>query len=242
LWHSSHFSPPTKPGVYWFKDSKNNILYVGKAKNLKNRLTSYQLKNNLVGKTKLLIQNTTSVGFTLLKSELQALILEARIIKALKPKYNIRLKDDKSPLYIVITKETFPRVFPVHKNKLRNYKLEISNWYGPFPSGFKTRSVLKVLRRIFPFCNATPAQKKTLKACFYSHINPGKIIQIGAMLSSGAIVGQIAAPQRFSKCPSHLHLSAAWIGTNISDNDLCWEEFSTNENIIPVDPSTFITP
>lgn len=77
---------------------------------------------------------------------------------------------------------------------------------------------------------------------FYSHINPGKTIQIGAMLSSGAIVGQIAAPQRFSKCPSHLHLSAAWIGTNISDNDLCWEEFSTNENIIPVDPSTFITP
>ena len=117
-----------------------------------------------------------------LRSELQALLLEAQLIKTYTPKYNIRLKDDRSPLYIVITAEPFPRVLTVRKRLLRNSKFPVKNYYGPFPSGFKAKEVLKTLRKIFPFCNSTPRQKAAHHPCFYSHIG----------LCSGACTGRVS--------------------------------------------------
>ena len=121
------------------------------------------------------------VQFTVVASELQALILEALLIKTFAPKYNIRLKDDRSPLYIVITDEPFPRILTTHKSTISHTPYAIRSTFGPFPSGFKAKQVIKAVRPIFRFCNASASQKQKLQKCFYYHIN----------LCSGACTGQV---------------------------------------------------
>lgn len=161
---------PKEPGVYLFKTQKNNLLYIGKAKNLKNRVSQYKLLSYLQGKTKILINQIVSVQYIICSSELQALLLEAQLISYYRPKYNLRLKDDKSPLYIIITDEPYPRVLVTHKTAIGHAPYAIRYTFGPFISGYNAKKILRILRRIFPFCNATVNQKQKLQACFYSHI------------------------------------------------------------------------
>ena len=100
---------PKNPGIYFFKDKKDKILYIGKAKNLKNRVCSYFVKSNNV-KNNIMLSKAVDVDTMIVNNEVEALLIEANMIKKYKPKYNIVLKDDKTFPYIVITNESYPRV------------------------------------------------------------------------------------------------------------------------------------
>jgi excinuclease ABC subunit C len=158
-------SIPKKPGVYLFKDRSSRPLYVGKSINLKNRLLSYfGHRSHLGEKTSLLLGKTTKIDFILVESEIEALLLEASLIKKYLPPFNARSKDDKSPLYIKISTEEFPKVLVVRKTEIKKDDLS----FGPFPSSKSVRSVLRFLRKIFPFCSC---KKETGKPCLYTHLN-----------------------------------------------------------------------
>src|SRR3989344_5983292 len=141
---------PTEPGVYIFRHGKT-VLYIGKAANLRARLRSYLKINDL--KTKSLHEEADNLEYTVLRSEIEALIEESRLIKSLKPKYNILWMDDKTYSYVYFTKENFPRVFIGHNNlKPKLGKLKIGAKIGPFTDGGALRIVLKLLRRSLPYC------------------------------------------------------------------------------------------
>jgi len=161
---------PQQPGVYWFLDSKGKVLYVGKAKNLSNRVLSYRSITPESPKTTQMLSKAKRVKYQTSESELEALLIEAELIKLYQPQYNLRLTDDKSPLYIYITSTPFPHVKIGRLEHLAKYKIKKFNQFGPYPSGLKAKQVLKYMRSIFPFCNATESQIKNKQACFYSHI------------------------------------------------------------------------
>ncbi len=153
---------PETPGVYMY--FKNDFpIYVGKAKNLKRRVASY-FRLNLETKTSKMINEANKMSFIKATSDLEALLLEARLIKMFMPKYNIVAKDDKHPLYIQITKEELPRIKTVRKSDL-NKIVSLAN-YGPFPSSTNVKFVLKMLRKIFPYSD----HKLGKRACLYSQI------------------------------------------------------------------------
>lgn len=154
---------PKDNGVYIFYSDDDEVLYVGKAKDLRSRVSSYTLKT-VTGKTRELVKKTASLSFIKVGSELESLLLEARLVKKHQPKYNIRLKDDKHPLYIRITAEEFPRVLTARREDEVDDKDDL---YGPFPSSRNVRTVLRMLRRIFPFAQHKREQGK---ACFYNQI------------------------------------------------------------------------
>lgn len=156
------FSLPESAGVYVFFKNKLPI-YVGKASNLKRRVGSY-FDLDLEVKTARMVSEATDLSFIQVASELEALLLEARLIRKYMPHYNIAAKDDKHPLYIVITKEEFPRVLMVRKLSIINYSLLFS--CGPFPASNTVRSVLKMIRKIFPYSD----HKLGKRGCLYSHI------------------------------------------------------------------------
>ncbi len=153
---------PESAGVYvFFKSSE--VIYIGKAINLKRRVLSY-FDLELETKTAKMVSEAESIAFIKVISELEALLLEARLIRKYMPRYNIAAKDDKHPLYIVITKEKYPRIITVRKidiNKVPDLAV-----YGPFPASNSVRSVLKMLRRIFPYSD----HKIGKRGCLYSHI------------------------------------------------------------------------
>ncbi len=154
-----------------FADKEGQILYVGKALNLKKRVGSY--KNALDSKTKLLFSQVARINHLKVFSEFEALLLESSLIKKYQPKYNLRLKDDKSFLYIAITREEYPKVLSVRKNDL----VETRYLFGPFPSAKTVKEVLLFLRKIFPYCSQ---KGKNLKPCFWHHLKlcepcPGEI-------------------------------------------------------------------
>ena len=153
---------PENPGVYlYFKDGYP--IYVGKAINLKKRVASY-FRLTLEPKTAKMMSEAEEISYIKVTSELEALLLEARLIKHYQPKYNIISKDDKHPLYIVITKEKYPRIATVRKPDLEVIpSLAI---YGPFPSSVNVKSVLKTVRRIFPYSD----HKIGKKPCLYSQL------------------------------------------------------------------------
>ncbi|MCL5095382.1 MAG: GIY-YIG nuclease family protein [Patescibacteria group bacterium] len=162
---------PQTPGVYLFADKENQILYVGKALNLQHRVRSY--KNVLDPKTKLLFSQVAKINHIKVFSEFEALLLESSLIKKYQPKYNLRLKDDKSFLYIAVTPEEYPKVLSVRKNDLTQTKY----LFGPFPSAKTVKEVLFFLRKIFPYCSQ---KGKNLKPCFWHHLKlcdpcPGEI-------------------------------------------------------------------
>jgi len=126
------------PGVYIYYSRDRKILYIGKAKNLKRRIRSYQT-NSLLGKTKSLIDNTSLFSTIYVNSELESLLLEAFLVRKNQPLFNTQLKDDKNPLYIKITKEKYPRVLTVRKRDVLNDK---SNYFGPFPRSQAVKAVL----------------------------------------------------------------------------------------------------
>lgn len=156
---------PSSPGVYLFQDESGNTVYIGKARNLRDRVKSYFLNKDLGIKTINMIESSRNLDFIEVESEFEALLLEAALINKYKPKYNIALRDDKSPLYIVFTKEKFPRVRTARRTDLSMYDKD--SIFGPFPNGSSVRSILKKLRRIFPFCES---KGDAGRSCLHSHI------------------------------------------------------------------------
>lgn len=153
---------PKCAGVYtfWFK---NTPIYIGKSINLKARLLSYFQKDVNI-KTHQMVTNADKVTFIKVTSELEALLLEAYLVKKHKPKYNILLKDDKHALYIVITKEQFPRVLAVRKLVSNQYSLK--NTFGPFPNSSMVAKILKNIRKVLPYSD----HKIGKRVCFYNHL------------------------------------------------------------------------
>jgi excinuclease ABC subunit C len=180
VWSQVWSSLPSSPGVYWFLDGSDNVLYVGKAKNIKNRIASYKQWKLVRGKTRRLVFTATQLKHQVLDSELEALLIEAELIRTHQPQFNILLKDDKTPLYIQITAEDFPRVLTVRKKDVQKKHLT-GTVLGPFPSAYKVREVLSIGRKIFPYCNgprtADYGTSKN-KPCFHYHIDqcPGACI------------------------------------------------------------------
>lgn len=148
---------------------------MGKAKNLNHRLRSYSHTKHLLPKTKQLVFQTATVFYQELESELSALLIEAELIRTYQPTYNVLLKDDKSPLYIVITKAQFPQVHAVRKTDLASNGPLLRS-FGPFPSARQVKRVLTLSRKLFPWCTARKTNPP--KACFYYHLKlcPGVCI------------------------------------------------------------------
>jgi len=151
---------PQSPGIYIFKDKKGRFLYIGKAANLRNRVRQY-FKYKTVGVyLKFLIDEATKIKFKTTDSEIEALILESRLIKEHQPKYNIMLRDDKQYFYVVFTKEKFPKIFIKHNPEAREY-------IGPFTDGTALKTTLRLLRRILPYCTC---KKPHNNFCLNYHI------------------------------------------------------------------------
>ncbi len=136
---------PHKPGVYQYFDENGTIIYVGKAKNLKKRVSSYFVqKNDQSAKLRILVRKIRDIKHIVVDTEQDALLLENNLIKQYQPRYNVLLKDDKTYPWICIKKEPFPRVF-----KTRNVVRYGSEYYGPYTSGFLIKTVLDFIRQIF---------------------------------------------------------------------------------------------
>ncbi len=162
---------PHNPGVYQFLDYAVEVIYVGKAKSLANRVGQYFQKNLRDGKTKQLVENTADLRTIEVFSELEALILEAELIRKYRPKYNINLKDDKSYLYIVIRKSgDFSKLLTARRNDV----LKSDKVFGPFPDSQTAKYIVRAIRRIFPFRDCSPAKfakyQKLGSPCLYGHI------------------------------------------------------------------------
>ncbi|MFZ4525641.1 MAG: excinuclease ABC subunit UvrC [Chlorobium sp.] len=137
---------PASPGIYQFRNASGRVIYVGKAKNLRNRVRSYfRNSQQLFGKTLVLVTHIDDFEVIITSSEVEALILENNLIKELKPRYNINLKDDKSYPYLVITNEPFPRII-----FSRQRKKDGSTWFGPYTEARQLRSILDLIGSIFP--------------------------------------------------------------------------------------------
>ena len=138
---------PTTPGIYIYKDTGGKVLYVGKAKNLKNRVRSYFTKSADLGPAKdKMVQLIADIETIATDTELEALVLEANLIRKHQPPYNVLLRDDKYYLFIKITKEDPPRIFPIRK-----IIKDGARYFGPYSSAASVRATLRLLRRIFPF-------------------------------------------------------------------------------------------
>lgn len=156
-----NYNLPSKPGCYLYK--KNNvIIYVGKAKNLKKRVSSYFQKKDQDSKTKSLIENIDDLDFIITNSEIEALILENTLIKKHQPKYNINLKDSKQYAYLKLTNEFFPRLLTARK------KDSDENYFGPFVSGSQRENLKKILIKTFKI---RTCKKLPKKECLRYHIN-----------------------------------------------------------------------
>ncbi|HNY07078.1 MAG TPA: excinuclease ABC subunit UvrC [Bacteroidales bacterium] len=163
---------PGKPGVYQYFDKDGKIIYVGKAKNLKKRVSSYFNKNeSLSGKVRVLVSKIEDIRFIVVDTEFDALLLENNLIKEHQPRYNVMLKDDKTYPWICIKNEPFPRVFPT-----RNVIKDGSVYFGPYASVPMMRTLLDLIRHIYPLrnCNLNLSEasigSKKYKVCLEYHI------------------------------------------------------------------------
>jgi len=171
---------PHRPGVYLYKDVENEIIYVGKAKDLKNRVGSYFLDNlDPASKTYALVSKIDSIYFIEVATEFEALLLETSLIKKYRPKYNIMMKDDKSYLYIVVRNEIV--IYGGEKRKVSKIITERETniqkrdiVYGPYPDGSTAKYILRTLRKIIPFrdCDISKFNryKSVGKPCLYGHM------------------------------------------------------------------------
>lgn len=176
-----------KSGVYIFKDSLGEVLYVGKAIDLYHRVSSYFRDGTSRDlKSRQLADRINEAETIIVESELEALILEANLIKRFRPPFNVVLRDDKDYLYIAVTKENFPKIITARKKDLGRIK----KYWGPFPSARTTRDTLKSLRKVFPWCSADKPLRshpkgytsRSWRLCFYYHLG----------LCPGACAGEIS--------------------------------------------------
>ena len=162
---------PNKPGVYQHLDEQGKILYVGKAKDLKKRVSSYFTKNHDSAKTYVLVKRIRDIKVIVTENELEALLLENNLIKQHQPKYNVMLKDDKSYPWIRIRNERFPRIYA-----MRNPIDDGSEYFGPYPSGKVMKTVLELIRQLYPIrtCNLNLSPENIeagkYKVCLEYHI------------------------------------------------------------------------
>ncbi len=162
---------PNKPGIYQFYNSKNVIIYIGKAKNLKKRVASYFKKNHESYKTAMLVKNIADIKYMIVETEQDALLLENNLIKKYQPRYNIRLKDDKSYPWISIINEPFPRVI-----KTRNFIKDGSLYFGPYTSLYMVNTLLELFRSGYKLrtCNYNLSSKNIIsnkyKVCLEYHL------------------------------------------------------------------------
>lgn len=148
---------PETPGVYIYKNAKGRVLYVGKAVNLKRRVSSYfQLSQKLGVKTRALVLEVDSITTIDVTNEIEALLLEAKLIKKYRPQYNVQWVDDKEYLYIKITwKDDVPKVLTSRREQTKG-----NVYFGPFPSAGTVKYTLRQLRKIFPYCNERQRQMR----------------------------------------------------------------------------------
>ena len=162
---------PTQPGIYKYFDSSNTLLYVGKAKHLRKRVSSYFTKTFTSYKTHELVQRIARIEFTIVNSEQDAFLLENTLIKEYQPRFNINLKDDKSYPYIVIKNEPFPRVF-LTRNKMDDG----SQYLGPFTSVKKVRELMQFIKQTIQLRNCSlnltenNIKKGKFKVCLEYHL------------------------------------------------------------------------
>jgi len=162
---------PTNPGVYQYYDKEGKLLYVGKAKNLKKRVSSYFTKNHEYGKTRVLVKKIASIKHIIVATETDALLLENNLIKKYQPRYNVMLKDDKSYPWICIKNERFPRVF-----QTRRVIKDGSEYFGPYTSVKTVRTLLDLIKGLYPLrtCNYDLSQEKInagkYKVCLEYHL------------------------------------------------------------------------
>lgn len=162
---------PHHPGVYQFFDQKGKIIYVGKAKDLKKRVSSYFQKEHSDGKTRTLVKQITDLQFTVVDTEIDALLLENNLIKSHRPRYNVLLKDDKTYPWIVIKNEAFPRIFPTRR-KFNDGSI----YYGPYPNVKGMHALLQLIRELFQIrtcaldLRAQKLEQAKYKVCLEYHI------------------------------------------------------------------------
>ncbi len=184
---------PEVPGVYFFLNAQKEILYIGKATSLRDRVKSYFMQDLLVTrgpKIQLMLPDIWAIGFCQTDSVLEALLLESDLIKKYQPVFNTDAKDDKSYNRVVVTKEAYPRVLLVRDREIAQGKFTapIKKMYGPFPNGQDLREALKIIRKLFPFCDKctpytelSPAQQAKARPCFSHQIGLCPGVCIGTM-------------------------------------------------------------
>ncbi len=162
---------PDKPGVYQHYDKKGTLIYVGKAKNIRKRVSSYFNKNLDSGKTRVLVSKIADIKYIVTPNELEALLLENNLIKENQPRYNVLLKDDKTYPWICIKKEPFPRIFST-----RRIIKDGSEYYGPYPSGRVMKTLLDLIRQLYTLrtCNLALTEENIaagkFKVCLEYHL------------------------------------------------------------------------
>jgi excinuclease ABC subunit C len=162
---------PEKPGIYQYFNEKGQIIYVGKAKNLKKRVSSYFTKTLDNTKTKVLVKSIRDIKYMVVDTELDALLLENNLIKEYRPKYNILLKDDKTYPWICIKKEAFPRIIST-----RNFIKDGSVYFGPYSNVKVMNTLLQLIREVYPLRTCSldlrkqKLEEKKYKVCLEYHI------------------------------------------------------------------------
>ncbi len=212
---------PETPGVYFFLDDKKELLYIGKATSLRDRVKSYfmqDLEETRGPKIQLMLGQIAHIGYRQTDSVLEALILEGNLIKVEQPPYNTDAKDDKSYNHVVITKETFPRVLIVRGRDIEQKKFTepVKYIFGPFPAGGALREALKIVRKLFPYRDkclpavagrgqGTPwdSQQKTVNKKQSKSPKPCFNAQIG--LCPGVCTGKVSA-REYGKTINHIRL------------------------------------
>lgn len=176
-------SLPETPGIYKYFDKEGNLIYIGKAKSLKKRVNSYFNKNHYENrKTAVMVSRIEHIEFTLVETEIDALLLENSLIKKFQPKFNINLKDDKTYPFICVKRERFPRIFPT-----RNPIKDGSEYFGPYASGTMMHTILDLIKAIYPLrnCNLSLTEKnikeQKFKTCLEFDIGNCKAPCVGLM-------------------------------------------------------------
>ena len=164
-------SLPENPGVYQYFDKNGKIIYIGKAKNLRKRVSSYFTKKHEYGKLVYLVHSIADIKYIVVSTELDALLLENNLIKKYQPRYNVALKDDKTYPWICIKNERFPRVF-----QTRYFIRDGSHYFGPYPSLRTMYTILDLIKKLYPLRNCTlnlskeNIEKKKFRVCLEYHL------------------------------------------------------------------------